>query len=101
MAEVEYSNLDIMRFDDRGDRIGWSSLQVSSSSQLAPYKIHGCFDSGEEVWCSIMVYNDGVALIGAHRPPEFEAESAVTISHKKAFLLYPNKAAARGAGWDV
>lgn len=101
MGGIESSNLDIIRFDDRGERIGWSSVQVSPSTRLAPYKIHGRFDEGEEIWCSQLVYNDGVTLIEAHRPPEYEPDSSATIIHKKAFLLYPTKKVAREAGWDL
>jgi hypothetical protein len=73
---------------------------MGSSTQLAPFKLHGHFDEGEEIWCSVLVYKDGAALIDANRPPTHDDQS-MTVPVRKAFLLYPNMKAARTAGWRL
>ena len=72
---------------------------MGSSTQDAPFKLHGHFDEGEEVWYSKLVYADGVVLVEAHRPPSFRREGEVD-RRRMAFLLYPDKDAATAAGWS-
>lgn len=73
---------------------------MGSSTQNAPFQLHGYFDEGEEVWSSKLIYTDGVVLLEAHRPPSFR-EGGEAGRNRSAFLLYPDENAAAAAGWRM
>jgi hypothetical protein len=97
---MEASKFDIIRFDNEGHRVGRKKFQVSSSTQDAPFNVHGRFDAGEEVWVSVLVYRDGMTLLEVHRTPDFPETGAVDRG-LKVFLIYPDEDCARSAGWKI
>jgi len=97
---AESSTLDVVRYDGSGERISWSSVQMGSSTQNAPFQLHGNFDEGEEVWFSKLVYADGVVLVEAYRPPSFQEGNELD-SGRKSFLLYHDNNTATAAGWRL
>lgn len=96
----ESSSLDVIRYDAEGKRISWSSVQMGSSTQFAPFQMQGHFGEGDEVWFSTLVYSDGIVLIDAHAAPRYE-EGVEQGRARKVFLLYPRKEVAAAAGWRI
>jgi hypothetical protein len=94
------STLDIIRFDEAGERLSWKKLQAGSTTMTAPLQIHGRFSVGDEVWCSRLVYNDGMILLQVARPPDFDPDGDLLEPDRgPVFLLYPSEEAAQLAGW--
>ena len=94
------STLDVIRFNENGERLSWKVVQMGSSTRDAPFEVNGHFAEGEEIWCSRLVYSDGVTLLSVERPPQYGRDGEhLPPDRGPTFLLYPSEEAVRKAGW--